>query len=320
MVFFIFLALHIASAEKNLLQKVDFASKEKGQAILTSEDEFIGQLSRFDRSSRLKTDKDVSQDEFLNHVSMCVMPWNDSELSYLKKAINGLPEKLLLYNKFLPERIVFIKTSGQEEGGAAYTRQNAIILPEKSLTAPFIQTQKKIVHELFHVISRQNPKLRDHLYQVIGFSNCSNLELPQSLKHLKITNPDAPLNNHFISLQYDGESMDFIPILISKSHHYDMDKGGEFFNYLKFQFIRVRIDEHSNPIPQLSENKLPQLVGLNQVENFFSQVGTNTRYILHPEEILADNFVHLIFETDKLPTPNIILSIQRTFSNYNSSQ
>ena len=39
---------------------------------------------------------------------------------------------------------------------------------------------------------------------------------------------------------------------------------------------------------------------------FFEKVGKNTNYIIHPDEILADNFVHLVIGTKNLSTPRII--------------
>jgi len=48
------------------------------------------------------------------------------------------------------------------------------------------------------------------------------------------------------------------------------------------------------------------LVGLQQVAGFFEQVGRNTEYIIHPEEILADNFAILILQEHDVPSPGTI--------------
>jgi len=39
----------------------------------------------------------------------------------------------------------------------------------------------------------------------------------------------------------------------------------------------------------------------NEVTNFLDQVGTNTQYIIHPEEILADNFTELMMGQSEVP-------------------
>ena len=97
--------------------------------------------------------------------------------------------------------MLFIKTTGNEEGGAAYTRANAIVLPEAEMTAPVEKIRKTISHELFHVLSRANPDLREKLYAAIGFVKCDEVAFPLELKSRKLTNPDAPKNDHCILLQ-----------------------------------------------------------------------------------------------------------------------
>ena len=44
------------------------------------------------------------------------------------------------------------------------------------------------------------------------------------------------------------------------------------------------------------------------------QIGGNTNYIIHPDEILADNFVHLALEAEKLATPRIIEEMKKTLT------
>ena len=48
------------------------------------------------------------------------------------------------------------------------------------------------------------------------------------------------------------------------------------------------------------------LVEPTDVPGYAEQIGANTKYIIHPEEILADNFVFLIDGRIDLPTPRII--------------
>jgi hypothetical protein len=54
----------------------------------------------------------------------------------------------------------------------------------------------------------------------------------------------------------------------------------------------------------------PVLVGVGQLSRFYEQVGRNTRYILHPEEILADNFALLVLDERKVPSPEILDKMQ----------
>jgi hypothetical protein len=59
------------------------------------------------------------------------------------------------------------------------------------------------------------------------------------------------------------------------------------------------------------ENSTPKLVGLQAVTGFFEQVGRNTQYIIHPEEIVADNFTVLILGEQNVPSPEVLEKIRK---------
>ena len=48
------------------------------------------------------------------------------------------------------------------------------------------------------------------------------------------------------------------------------------------------------------------LLDPDDVPGYHEQIGRNTRYIIHPEEILADNFVFLLDGRIDLPTPRVV--------------
>ena len=56
----------------------------------------------------------------------------------------------------------------------------------------------------------------------------------------------------------------------------------------------------------------------DEVAGFFEQTGRNTSYLIHPEEIMADNFVHLVVGPPKpgvpLPTPAVVERMERIFA------
>ena len=43
----------------------------------------------------------------------------------------------------------------------------------------------------------------------------------------------------------------------------------------------------------LTEEDGSPALNMEEVENFFEQIGKNTNYIIHPDEVLADNFIFL---------------------------
>ena len=54
----------------------------------------------------------------------------------------------------------------------------------------------------------------------------------------------------------------------------------------------------------------PILLEPQQTASFMEQIGKNTGYIIHPDEILADNFIQLVKENKKLPSPKIVEQMQ----------
>lgn len=291
------------SGEVNLREgcSVQFVSVNEGREILTREGDFIRQLSAFDRASRMKTDRSVSKDEFLKFVRGNVLEWSEPEKARIEAAIAKIRPALETRPLTFPKIVYLIKTTGAEEGKAFYTRDTAIIFPEPQLVATSGEPiEKTIAHELFHIWSRKNPALREKLYEAIGFTKTQEIAFPAHLKDRKITNPDAPRNDHSIRLRFKDREVSGIPILFSSAENYDTKRGGEFFDYLQFKFLLRPTNE---------------LAGPKEVAGFFEQVGRNTDYIIHPEEILADNFALLVMERRDVPSPEILRRIEKILNN-----
>ena len=289
---------------------VTFATVTEGREILTTRDDFIRALSPFDRAARVKTDREVSEKEFLEFVGHSVLDWTEAEKALLVLALDRLKAPFDRLALAWPQVIYVVKTTGNEEGGAPYTRGPALILPKGVLTPNRPLDPRLVSHELFHILSRANPGLRDRLYQAIGFEKCAEIAIPETLQGRKITNPDAPANDHCIRVQVAGADVWAVPILFSRTDKYDVKRGGEFFQYMQFQLLLVDRPGDSPVAKPLSEGSQPRLVDVQQVTGFFEQVGRNTQYIIHPEEILADNFVDLVLQDRQVPSPEILKKMQ----------
>jgi len=136
----------------------------------------------------------------------------------------------------LPEHILLIKTTGREDAGA-YTRGNGIIIPDMGSQWPSVdRLADGILHELFHVMTRYKPQIREQLYRVIGFHPCGEVPLPDSLLNRKITNSDAPSSSFFIEVSVKGVPIKVVPIIYSKSEQYNR---GELSDYLIFKLMTV---------------------------------------------------------------------------------
>jgi len=279
-----------------------FATASEAAEILTRKDDFIQRLSAFDRAARMKTDRTVSAEEFLAFVKASVSSWTDAEKGKVEAAIGQIRPALEALPLPLPKTIALLKTTGAEEGQAFYTRDTAIVFPEGQLTAANPPLEKTIAHELFHILSRENPAMREALYQAIGFTACAEVQLEASLQPRKITNPDAPRNDHSIRLRVGGKEVAAVPILFSATEKYDTHRGGEFFSYLQFQFLILE-----NGSGSLSAG---EVVPPSRVSGFFEQVGRNTDYVIHPEEILAENFAMLVLNEQEVASPAILQRIR----------
>jgi hypothetical protein len=67
-------------------QSVIFASVDEGRRILGARDSFIEAMSPFDRAARMKTDRGISEIEFLEFVKKSVLEWNSTEISTVQSA------------------------------------------------------------------------------------------------------------------------------------------------------------------------------------------------------------------------------------------
>lgn len=290
---------------------VEFATVEEGTRILSTSDDFSQQMSPFDRSLRMRKDSSSTEEEFLTYAGSNVMAWSEPEKEGVTAAFLNIQAQLEVFPLTLPGVVYIIKTSGLEEGGSAYTRANAIIFPEAFLGVATEEIEQLICHELFHVMSRANPELREKLYRSIGFEYCGEVPFPAQLLSRKMTNPDAPRNDHCIQVKVGNYNRWAVPILYSDVMTYDSDRGGEILEYLQFKIMLVDWpDKSAGAIP----SKLDQgaeLLDLSKISGFFEQVGRNTGYIIHPEEILADNFVLLVKQKSDIPSPAIVTEMEK---------
>jgi len=278
---------------------VSFATAEEGEQQLASVDDFVSRLSPFDRSARMKTSQAVSQEEFVTFMRAQALDWPEESKVKVHEALKLLETGFAQLNLPQVSSVILIRTTGLEEGDAAYTRGRSIILPDSHVRAETGKLASLLAHELFHVISRSDIEFRDRLYRMIGFEKCPEIILPSELASQRITNPDAPAWEHAISIRVEGRPHKVVPILLSSVKRYPEGGTDAFFQFLTLRFWPI--ERESQPDPQL-----PVLFSLNQLEGFHEQVGRNTGYIIHPEEILADNFKLLVTGVRAVQSPVVL--------------
>jgi len=286
-------------------QELVFDTPSAARELLGKRDPFIERLSPFDRAARMKTNGPVDEATFLRFVADSVVEWKPTEQDRIRAGFDMIREGLRKTGVPLPPVIHFIQTKGREEGNAPYTRGNAIIVPSGTVRRPAAQLTGMLAHEVFHILSRSNPALRDRLYAAIGFEPCGEVRHPATLADRRITNPDAPINAHAIEVNLDGERVHGVPILFSTSPTYDAERGGEFFAYLKFELLLVeRTPDGGHRVLTVAAG--PRMVPIEKVTGFHEKIGRNTGYILHPEEVLADNFALIVQGITTAKSPEIL--------------
>jgi hypothetical protein len=282
--------------------EIEFASIEKARAVLGARDDFVARLSPFDRAARLKSAEAVSEDAYLAFATAAAREWSNDERARIGRAFAALEPKLAQWLPELGEPILLVKTSGEEEGGAGYTRANAVMLPQ-ALTDEG-ELKRLLAHEIFHVVSRNRPELKRALYAAIGFMECGEVELPPVLAARKMTNPDAPVNEHCIEVQVDGRSVLGMPILLSRAERFDPSAAVPFFGYLTLAMLLVERDGAA--VRPVERDGSAVLVPFNRVSGLLEQIGRNTQYVIHAEEILASNFERLIEGGAGAPSPEVL--------------
>ncbi|MBT8233765.1 MAG: hypothetical protein HKO66_12565 [Saprospiraceae bacterium] len=286
---------------------IKFVSGEEAKILMTTDDSFTKSWSQFDIDSRLGK-SGSTKDELFDHIRKQVLDWTDKEKADIKSIVsdilNNINELKLKIN--FPDKILFVKTTSQEEGGAfGYTRENYIVLSKDIKSASPDNLKRLIAHELFHVLSRHDRSFKKKMYEIIGFKLMENIAYPKGLKELRITNPDATLTDSYITVMVEGEQVDCTMILYASKEY----EGGSFFKYLNVGFLKLIGDDIKMGA---IEAGLPVIYKQNELSNFIEQVGQNTGYMIHPEEIMADNFSFAVLRKSDLKSPEIVEKIIAT--------
>ena len=288
-----------------------FLNREDAEKKIVLEDEFLTRLSPFDISSRMCVNRTVDRREFKQFLAGSVLDWSEKEKNLIKK-IAG--DKIAFIRDSLgvqlPDTIGFIKTTGKEEGDAAYTRGNTLLLPV-ALIASAERLEKTLPHELFHILSRTNRKLRLELYRLIGFREGTEVVIPETMRSIRITNPDGYENSYYIELETGTGKSLYVPYLTATIGIRDIEPGKPFFDYLDFSLFEV-VKKNDRFSMKMKDGKTVTLDPQN-IGAYIAMIGRNTQYIIHPDEILADNFELIVNGKKNLPSPELIEKMSAVF-------
>lgn len=286
---------------------VRLVTQERGIELLSASDIYTGELSEFDVQVRLQNAKAKTEADYLKYAGKQVRPWTKEDTSLFRDIIDftNIQIKKLNLSFTLPPLIEVIKTTCKEEGDAGgYTRNNIIVMNQKSVN------DFTFIHELCHILLRNDRALRDTLYATMGFKKCNKIHYPPMIYEQKLTNPDAPFMEHYLTVSYQFKRTD-VALFIYSDQPYS---SGTLFDYLQIGLLMLKGGPENKEAIYDDLNK-PRILNYEDVQNLFEQIGNNTGYNVHPEELTASHFTIMMFEkTANLDKPELITKMHDILS------
>ncbi len=287
----------IQSAEKPAL--VSFLdSTEAAEAIVADDiDGFYNQLSDVEIQIQMKkpghfSNHDQALQSYKQFIRTEVSHWSTAEKESLFNIF--LQVKSLcdsLSPRLFPDGIRLIKVKTNHYGNDVYyTRGKNIMVPENIFPLSDASRQLPVmIHEVFHVLSRYNPQLKEDLYQLIGFVKADKpVRLNAQLNEIVLSNPDGVSHQFVINMTEKSPAKYGVPLITSKYNQYKPSMP-VFFDYLNFDLYAI--EDKGTYYEVVSDKEGKTTMPLQNTPVFFSKIKDNTQYIIHPDEILADNFM-----------------------------
>ena len=283
-----------------------FATRAEAQMLITELDDYTRNWNQFDIDVRLQKPQG-RKSALLQFAMDQTLNWSDEEKARVSKTMKSLDAEIKKqkYNLEFPKEIVFVKTTQKEEGNAeAYTRMNWIAIGEEALKSSSDTDLKYLVaHELFHLLTRQNANFKKDMYQIIGFEVAEKeILFPSDLAEMRISNPDISRYDSYGTFTIGGQKQ-YCTMVIYTDKPYN---GNTLFDYMKIGLVPL----NGEFIPVQKSGKTI-IYSLDEAEDFYTQVGKNTSYVINPEEIMADNFAYTLIGKKDLPNPEIIQKTQK---------
>ena len=282
--------------------KITFANIDLGkeQIVRDNTENYFEQVKVLDMKIQMNAtsrgDRTTLLKDYKSHLQNSVLAWTEEEKEFVS-AVFIKATKLItaISDDILVDDIMLIKCNMNHYGkGVYYTREKAIVIPVNSLrnqgADDFMQT---MIHEIFHIYARYNPKKRDELYKRIGYTSIDPPKMPDVIESRILLNPDGVNFNYAISVteKRTNKEITAMPIIYSKMLNFT-PKQTDFFEYLQFSLFAVE-----DGVLQTSRTG-ESTIRIKSLDGFFEQIGNNTQYIIHPDEILADNFTLICLSND----------------------
>lgn len=285
-------------------------SAEAAKTIVRDDlDKFFDHLTAIDAAVQMKQNEPLSMSHDLmvtsykNYLQTNVTNFTKEEAAFVAKAMT---EAFQLVSKvsvrYFPDDIRLIKSKAHHyDGERYYTRENCIIIPEPDLKQnnynAFLQT---MLHEISHIVTRLNPNVKGQLYALVGFKKIETpLQMPDSLRRRLLTNPDGVDINWANTLTSATSKTVFtLPLMYAKDTVFDPKKP-DFSDYLGWNYYELAPSaDNKTLVVQTIGNWQQSTLDTRGINTMFLK-NYNTAYIIHPDEIVADNFALLMLSQKK---------------------
>ena len=322
---------HVCESEQILTKKgmeIIFLDAQMGYDYL-QRDDHLRHMNALDYSIRMRMSISLNnyeemRDRYRLFLKNQCLNWYASERYAFLRIIQEI-ESLISHSLpgLLPSRVTMIKTTGKQEFGALYTSREALVLPRVEVVSGVIlrffppahrNMLKVLAHEMFHIFSFLNPDRRKKLYRIIGFEIAESVQLHPNLDRLRINNPDTHDIIPLIQVSNRETGRPFTAALLTISRYPEFVLGKKHLR----QYAIARLFEMKcvNGVWQNVVSKEGCIKGyrFDDVSGFYEQVGTNTDYLIHPDEILAENVAIILMgksKSDNIVTNRLNKSILR---------
>lgn len=292
---------HISIIREAESVKIILSDSTSAAALILQDDAdgFFDYIMPLDMQIQMKNGtacdtKEACLNAYREYLSRQVSQWTETDADSLMPVIeNAVKISTAIAGKFMPDSIYLVKIkTGHYGNDVYYTRGKSIMIPENIFQSFDREMQLPVmIHEIFHIISRYQPEIRDSLYHMIGFERLDgNVTLPPQTEKIVLTNPDGAMRTHAIRLtSSQNNEVHAIPLITSKFRQYRSEIP-LFFDYLNFDLYELIPKDGGNYTLKAGPGGSTTL-DLGYTPVFFTKIRDNTQYIIHPEEIMADNFM-----------------------------
>lgn len=271
------------------------------EALLTDDsDRFFEQITTLDIALQLhSTDTSAGRSAMLEAYRASLRSTaQDLRPSEQRRLDKLFAELFVLWEKLFPQQarpeVCVAKIDGRHFGRSVYfTRGNCIFVPAWQLQHNTdVRLRRVLAHELAHVYGEAHPDFREAAYRLFGFEpiRARVWQKPPLLWQRGLTNPDAARPGYGIMVRdSSGRALLATPCIFSKVPAYAPGPK-TYLDHLELRFFEVALRADTATLLDTPRPGYPP----EALRGLYEQLGRNTDYIIHPEELLAENMAMLL--------------------------